>query len=103
VNKSIRKWTIGSDLSFEARQKDPRFPQKNNFTRLNASITKRFFKEDKFEIKFQVNDIFNENRGYDRNFSSYSYTETYYNTLKRFWLLTATWNISKNGKPSKMF
>jgi outer membrane receptor protein involved in Fe transport len=103
LNKTIKKWTIGSDLSYEARQKDPRFPQKNNFTRLNASVTKRFLKDDKFEIRFQVNDILNENRGYDRNFSSYSYTETFYNTLRRFWLLTATWNISKNGKPSKMF
>ncbi|HET9746859.1 MAG TPA: outer membrane beta-barrel protein, partial [Chitinophagaceae bacterium] len=103
LNKTIKKWVIGSDLSFEARQKDPRFPQKNNFTRLNASVTRRFLKEDRLELKLQVNDIFNENRGYDRNFSSYSYTETFYNTLRRFWLLTATWNISKNGKPSKMF
>jgi hypothetical protein len=103
LNKTIKKWTIGTDLTFEARQKDPRFPQKNNYTRLNASLTKRFLKEDKLEIKLQVNDIFNENRGYDRNFSTYSYSETFYNTLRRFWLLTATWNISKNGKPSKMF
>jgi len=103
LNKSIKKWTIGSDLSFEARQKDPRFPQKNRFTRLNGSLTKRFMKEDKLELKLQVYDIFNQNRGYDRNFSTYSFTETYYNTLKRFWLLTATWNISKNGKPTKMF
>jgi outer membrane receptor protein involved in Fe transport len=103
LNKTVKKFTIGTDVAFEARQKDPRFPQKNSFTRLNASLARRFLKDDKLELKFQVNDILNENRGYDRNFSSYSYTETFYNTLRRFWLLTATWNISKNGKPSKMF
>ena len=103
LNKTIKKFTIGSDLQFEARQKDPRFPQKNSFTRLNASIAKRFLKEDKLELKFQVNDILNENRGYQRDFNSYSYSETTYNTLRRFWLLTATWNISKNGKPTKGF
>ena len=103
LNKTIKKFTIGSDVSFEARQKDPRFPQKNSFTRLNASVAKRFLKEDKLELKFKVNDILNENRGYQRDFNSYSYSETFYNTLRRFWLLTATWNISKNGKPTKGF
>lgn len=103
LNKTIKKYTIGTDLSFEARQKDPRFPQKSSFTRLNASLAKRFLKEDKLELKFQVNDILNENRGYQRDFNSFSYSETFYNTLRRFWLLTATWNISKNGKPTKGF
>jgi outer membrane receptor protein involved in Fe transport len=98
-----KKYDIGSDISVQIRQKDPRFPDNNNFTAWNGFITKRFFKENQFELKFQVNDILNQNRGYNRNFSTYSFTETYYNTLKRFWLLTATWNISKNGKPAKMF
>jgi hypothetical protein len=104
VTKTItKKFDIGSDVSLQLRQKDPRFPQNNSFTTWNGFITKRFFKENQFELKLQVSDILNENRGYNRNFSSYSFTETYYTTLRRFWLLTATWNISKNGKPTKMF
>jgi hypothetical protein len=59
--------------------------------------------KDVFELKFGVYDILNLNRGYQRNFSSYSFSETYYETLKRFWLLTLTWNFSKNGGPAKMF
>jgi len=98
-----KKYEIGSDISLQVREKDPRFPDANSFTTWNGYIIKRFFKENQFELKFQVNDILNENRGYSRNFSSYSYTETYYETLQRFWLVTATWNISKNGKPAKMF
>lgn len=98
-----KKFEVGSDISLQLRQKDPRFPQNNSFTTWNGYIIKRFFKENQFELKLQVNDILNENRGYSRNFSSYSFTETYYQTLRRFWLLTAIWNISKNGKPSKMF
>ena len=99
----LKKIDIGSDFSLQLRQKDPRFPQNNSYTIWNGSVTKRFFKENQFELKLQVNDILNQNRGYNRNFSSYSFTETYYATLRRFWLLTATWNISKNGKPTKMF
>ena len=98
-----KKFDIGSDIQMQIRQKDPRFPDNNSFTAWNGFITKRFFKENQFELKFQVNDILNQKRGYSRNFSSYSFTESYYTTLKRFWLLTATWNISKNGKPAKMF
>ena len=98
-----KKFEVGSDISLQMRQKDPRFPDANSFTTWNGFVTKRFFKENQFELKLQVYDILNENRGYNRNFSSYSFTETYYETLKRFWLLTATWNISKNGKPTKMF
>ena len=102
-SKTIKKFDIGTDVNLQLRQKDPRFPQNNSYTTWNGFITKRFFKENQFELKLQVNDILNENRGYNRNFSSYSFTETYYQTLRRFWLLTATWNISKNGKPTKMF
>ena len=98
-----KKIEIGSEITLQIREKDPRFPANNNFTTWNGYIIKRFLKENQFELKLQVNDILNENRGYSRNFSSYSYTETYYTTLRRFWLLTATWNISKNGKPAKMF
>ena len=95
-----KKWEIGSKISLQVREKDPRFPDANSFTTWDGYLLKRFFKENKFELKLQVNDILNQNKGYRRNFNSYSYTETYYETLKRFWLVTARWNISKNGKPA---
>ena len=98
-----KKFEINTDLNMEVRQKDPRFTQNNNFTKWNLSVTKRFFKENSFELKLGVYDILNQNKGYQRNFNSFSFTETYYTTLHRFWLLTATWNISKNGKPVKGF
>ena len=98
-----KKFEVGSDVALQLRENDPRFPDANSFTTWNGYIIKRFFKENQFELKFSVNDILNQNRGYSRNFSSYSYTETYYETLQRFWLVTATWNFSKNGKPAKMF
>ena len=92
------KFRFETDVSYKAKQKDPRFPVKNTFTLWNASLKRNLFK-DKFEAGVSVNDILNENRGYDRSFSDNRYSETYYNTLKRFWMLTLTWNFSKNGKP----
>ncbi len=93
------KFELGSDINFQMRQKDPRFPAYNTFTVWNANVIKRILKSE-LEFKLGLYDILNQNRGYNRSFNSYNFTETYYNTLKRFWLLTVTWNISKNGKPA---
>ncbi len=95
-----KKFEIGTKLDMELRQKDPRFSQQTNYTKIDATVTRRFFKNNDLELKFGIYDILNQNRGYRRNFDSYSFQESYYTTLRRFWLLTLTWNISKNGKPA---
>ncbi|HVT86467.1 MAG TPA: outer membrane beta-barrel family protein [Chitinophagaceae bacterium] len=94
------KFEINSDIDVNLRQKDPRFAKNSNYTTWNASITKRMLKDNALEIKLGLYDILDQNKGYNRNFNSYSFTESYYTTLRRFWLLTFTWNISKNGKPA---
>ena len=96
----LKKFEISSDANVQVRQKDPRFSQKNNYTTWNASLTRRMFKNNALEIKFSVNDILDQNKGYQRNFNSNSFSETYYTALRRFWLLTLTWNLAKNGKPA---
>jgi hypothetical protein len=93
------KIEISTDMNYQVRQKDPRFPANNSFTTWNANILKRIHKNE-YEFKFSVYDILNQNRGYNRDFNSFSFTETYYTTLKRMWMLTFTWNFSKNGKPA---
>ncbi|MGZ8525400.1 MAG: outer membrane beta-barrel family protein [Chitinophagaceae bacterium] len=93
------KFELGTDINYQVRKKDPRFPANNNFTTWNANVIKRVLKNE-LEFKFGVYDILNQNRGYNRSFNSYSFTESYYNTLKRYWLFTVTWHISKNGKPA---
>ena len=92
------KFELGTDFNFEMRQKTEEFTENSNFTIWNATLTKRIIK-NQLEFKIGIYDILNQNKGYQRNLSSYSFTESYYNTLKRFWLFKITWNISKNGKP----
>lgn len=96
------KFRLENSVDFTAKQVDPNFPVKNKFTIWNASLRKFIFKE-KLEISASVFDILNERRGYDRSFNEFRYSETYYNTLKRYWMLTLTWNFSKNGKPASGF
>ena len=91
-----KNFEFKTDANVQVRQKDPRFTEQSNFTTWNASIIKRMLKNNKLEVQLGLYDILNQNRGYQRS----GFTETYYNTLRRFWLLTVTWNISKNGKPA---
>ncbi|MBK7306465.1 MAG: outer membrane beta-barrel protein [Chitinophagaceae bacterium] len=98
----LKKFRFETDANFKAKQKNPNFPAKNQYTIWNASLSRFLFKEV-LEASVSVNDILNENRGYDRTFNDYRFTETYYNTLKRFWMVTLTWNFSKNGKPASDF
>ena len=96
------KFRIATNVNFSAKEVDPRFPAKNKFTIWNASLRRFIFKE-KLEASVSVKDILNDRRGYERSFTDYRYSETYYNTLKRYWMVTLTWNFSNNGKPTAGF
>ena len=92
---------INTDANFQERQKDPRFPTNQNKFLSNAGIKKTFMKNT-MDLSFMVYDLFNQNKGFDRSFGGYSYSETYYTTLKRYAMLSFTWNFSKNGaKPAE--
>ena len=97
------KFELATDMNFQLRQKDPRFTQNTNYATWNATVIKRLMKENALELKFTVYDILDQNRGYQRSFNSYSFTESYYTTLRRFWLVSLVWNITKNGKPATTF
>ncbi|MBL0183097.1 MAG: outer membrane beta-barrel protein [Chitinophagaceae bacterium] len=92
----LKKFRLETEVQYQAKQKQSNFPVDNNYTLWNASLKRNIYKEQ-LEVSVSVNDILNQNRGYDRNFSNTQYTETYYNTLKRFWMVTLTWNFAKKG------
>ena len=91
----LKEFRLSSDVNITAKQKDPRFPATNQYTIWNAILRRNIFKEV-LEASIGVNDILNQNRGYDRSFFNNQYTESYYNTLKRYWMLAVTWNFNKN-------
>ena len=67
------------------------------FTRWNASIAKQLFKNKRGEIRLSVMDILNQNTNTSRNVAD-NYIEDVENTaLKRFGLLTFSWNLNSVG------
>jgi hypothetical protein len=61
----------------------------------NASFAKQFMKAKQLEIKVSVNDILNQNQSFNRSTNDYSITDVNSNVLKRYFLLSVTYNINR--------
>ncbi|HEX5024405.1 MAG TPA: outer membrane beta-barrel protein, partial [Agriterribacter sp.] len=90
------KFDLSTDADFNFRQQTSVFDKNRNTIIWNASLGKRLFKET-CSLKFSVNDILNQNIGFRRDIQSNFISENTYTTLRRFWLLTFTWNFTKNN------
>ncbi|MBC6489470.1 outer membrane beta-barrel protein [Flavihumibacter stibioxidans] len=89
------KMEIQSNLSYSWRQKTDVFGANRNVWLWNAHLGKKFWKNNAGEIRFSMNDILNQNIGFQRNASSNFITENTYQTLRRYWLLSFNWNFNK--------
>lgn len=101
ANINITKTIIfNTDYFGNFQQKYSDFGSSANFSRWNAYVSKKFYK-NQFEARFSVFDILNQNKGYNLNSSTYAFTETYRTILKRLWLVSFIWNINSTGaKPA---
>lgn len=93
-----KKFEIGTDIDANFRQRTPLFQQNRNVFLWNGYAGWKVFKGETGLIRFEVKDLLNQNIGFSRNISSNNITERTYETLRRFWLLSFTWNFNKNGK-----
>ena len=74
-----------------------------NFSILNASIERQFFKKKNGVIKLAAYDIFNQNTNISRNVTANSIVDSRTNRLARYFLLTFTYRLQKfkGQKPKK--
>jgi hypothetical protein len=100
--KKIKTY-IDFELNANIFQKTAVFADQRDVYIVNASARKIISKNDQWEIKASVNDLFNQNLGINRNASSNFITETTNQTIQRYFLFSLIWNFSKNGKPSEGF
>ena len=89
------EWTTGLDINL--RQKTPLFVNNNDVYLWKSSIAKKIFKNESGTLKLEANDLLNSNRGFSRDMSSNKITERTYETIRRFWMLSFTWDFSKNN------
>jgi hypothetical protein len=99
-----KKIDLSSKIDFNFRQRTVLFSTNRNVFLWDASVSRKFLKNDQGQLKFEIKDLLNQNLGFQRNISSTNITQRTYDRLKRFWTLSFIWNFSKNGKaPSSPF
>lgn len=94
------KWRIESNFNYEWRQKTSVFDQNNNAALWNVAVRHKVLKKKDVWAGFTVNDLLNQNIGFNRQITSNFVTEQNWQVIRRYWLVTLVWNFSKNGKPS---
>lgn len=92
---------LGTDVDWLYRQKIDELDQNNSVLRWNAYLSKSFLKDRSLVLKLYVNDILNQNVGFVRTASDNYITENSYNTIRRYGMLSLTWNFTRSGAMSK--
>jgi hypothetical protein len=102
IQLKFKKPKLYFDMGLEANiyQKTAAFANQQDAYIFSPIIRKIISKDDKWEAKLYINDLFNQNRGINRNISSNFISETTNQTIQRYFLFSLTYNFTKNGKPS---
>jgi len=88
---------VHADADLSIRQKTPVFRTNNDVFLVNAWIGKKLLKNDQLLVKAAVNDLLDQNNGFNRNVSSSFITQNTYTTIKRYLMLSVVWNFRKAG------
>ncbi|MBS7566749.1 TonB-dependent receptor family protein [Mucilaginibacter sp. Bleaf8] len=91
------KFQIGSDGDYQYRAKTESFNQSFERFTWNARISKTFTKQDQLKISLAGYDLLNQNKGFDRSAYGNTLTQTTYTNIRRYFMLSLTWDFSKMG------
>lgn len=87
-----------NECVFNFQPKNASFNTNLNTIQWNAFVQKKFLKGDQLVIQLAAHDILNNNTGYTRSVTGSNISESNRFVIKRYWLLTATWNFTKSLK-----
>ncbi|PPL04511.1 outer membrane beta-barrel protein [Parapedobacter indicus] len=64
---------------------------------VDASVSKKFLKDETLRFSVGVNDLFNQNKGFSRYANNNMFTQNSYTTITRYLMFSLTWDFSKMG------
>ncbi|GAB4091861.1 outer membrane beta-barrel protein [Flaviaesturariibacter terrae] len=91
------KLQLNIEGDFEVRQGVTGFSSAPSNYLVNGSLIRKFFKDNSLLLKLTVNDLFNQNVGFNRNFNTNILNEERYNRIARYFMLRVEWQFSKMG------
>jgi hypothetical protein len=89
---------VGDECSYEFTGKNQVFADDFQRVLLKVYLGKNFLKDETLKVTVTGNDLFNQNTGYSRSGTQDSFTEERHNTIRRYFMLSVTWDFSKFGK-----
>lgn len=96
------KTRIKSNANFQYQEKTQSFAEDFNRLIWNTTLTKSFMKEDALKLSLTGNDLFNQNVGFNRRATSNMISQNSYTTIKRYFLLSLSYDINHmGGSPAK--
>jgi hypothetical protein len=95
--KLAKKVIIRTDGEFTFQEASSSF--NTNFSQfvINTSIEKAFLEKDNLKLSISGNDLFNQNAGFSRSVFGNNITQTSFNNIQRYFLLSLSWDFSKFG------
>jgi hypothetical protein len=93
------KFELNSGMDYNYRQKTSANDVANSVALWTAGLDKKMGKKGAYKLGLHVNDILNQNIGFNRSVTPNGISESTYDTFQRYWMLRFTWNFAKNGKP----
>ncbi len=89
------QFELNSDAQYTYTAPTGALPQGFRSTIWNISLIKSFFKEKNLKLSLSVNDLLNQNNGFNRYAYNSIITEDRYTTIKRYFMFSVTYDFTK--------
>lgn len=91
-----KKIEFNIDAQWNIRQKTSTFDKNNNTIIVSSNISKKFLKDDKLTVNIGVEDLLNQNIGFQRSAYNNYINENTHTVLKRYFMFSLAYNFN-NG------
>jgi hypothetical protein len=91
------KFTIGTNITWNIRERLDANDKTNNVFQWNAYVSRAFLKDKSLVAILYAYDILNQNVGFNRFTTPTYVAENTYNIIQRYVMLSLTWNFTKQG------
>lgn len=91
------KFKILSNANYKYQEKTQSFNQDFNRLIWNTTLTKSFMKEESLKLSITGNDLLNQNTGFSRMATSNMISQNNYTTIKRFFMLSLSYDLNHMG------
>jgi hypothetical protein len=91
----LKKFEISPDINYTYIAPSESFPQDFQRTILDVKIYRSFLNQDNLKLALSVNDLLNQNRGFNRTTDGNVITQETYSTIKRYFMVSIIWDFNK--------